>query len=110
MTVLVIRAHKRFGVCRSVKVHSEGDEVVDGLLIEVSLEGCRISNIDSDSYATEDVVEIEIADRTSLSGQVRWHHDGMIGLRLMQPLHNGELADLVQFCRGESEVHVAQRA
>lgn len=110
MTVLTIRAHKRFGVCRGIKLHSGRDNVVDGLLIEVSLEGCRISNVDSDRFAIEDCVEVEIGGWKSFRGRVRWQHDGMIGLRLVQPFHNGELVKLVSFCRAGPELTEAQRA
>ena len=110
MTVLTIRAHKRFGVCQAIRLHCECDGVVDGLLIEVSLEGCRISNINSDRFAIDDVVTVEIGGWKTIDACVRWQHDGMIGLRMMQPLHNGELIELLNLCRGTSEVNAAKRA
>ena len=110
MTVLTIQAHKRFGVCRAIKLHSNRDHAVDGLLIEVSLEGCRISNVNSDLFAFDDCVEVEIAGWKRIGGCVRWQRTGMIGLRLMQPLHAGELVELLNFCRDESELKEAKRA
>lgn len=110
MTVLTIRAHKRFGVCRGIKLHCNRDKAVDGLLIEVSLEGCRISNVNSDLFAVDDCVDVAIKGWKRIGGCVRWQHDGMIGLRLTQPLHAGELVELLNFCRGEPELKEARRA
>ncbi len=91
-------------------MHCKCGRVVDGLLIEVSLEGCRISNVNSDMFAFDDCVDVEISGWKSFGACVRWQHDGMIGLRLMQPLHNGELIELVNLCRGGSELTTVKRA
>jgi len=84
--------------------------VADGLLIEMSLEGCRVSNVISHKFAAEDVIDVEIDGLTSFSARVRWQHDKIVGLRLLQPFHSGELAGLVTFCRNETEVREAARA
>jgi hypothetical protein len=110
MTVLVIRAHKRYGVCKKVGLRGEDHACTNGLLIEMSLEGCRISNVKPDLFAIEDLVEVAIEGADSFAGHVRWQHDGMIGLRLAQPLHNCELAALIEFCRGERGMDLAKRA
>lgn len=110
MTVLTIRSHKRFGVCRGIRLHRQCGSALAGLLIELSLEGCRISNINSDLFAFGDSVKIEIEGWRPVCGCVRWHHDGMIGLRLDQPLHNYELVDLVRVCRGQSGLDEVRRA
>jgi len=110
MAVLTIRAHKRFGVCRRVRLHRGHDEPLDGLLIELSLEGCRISNVNPDLFAVEQQVTVTIDNRPPFRAFVRWNHDGMIGLRLVQPLHHAELADLITHCRGVDEVPEARRA
>ncbi len=110
MTVLTIRAHKRFGVCRKIRLHRAGEIAVDGLLIELSLEGCRISNIDSGQYAPEDRLTITVEGRQPFDACVRWHGERMIGLRLVHPLHHAELAELITHCRGGGEVAEARRA
>jgi hypothetical protein len=110
MSVLVIRAHKRFSVCREIVLHGGRDKVAAGLLIEISLEGCRISGVEPDMFAVEECLKVEIEGWKPFGGQVRWQHDGMIGLRLAQPFHNGELAKLLDFCRGETGLKQARRA
>lgn len=110
MAVLTIRAHKRFGVCRRVRLQRDHDEPLGGLLIELSLEGCRISNVNPDLFAIEQQVTVSIDDRPPFRACVRWNHDGMIGLRLVHPLHHAELADLITHCRGAGEGAEARRA
>ena len=110
MVVLTIRAHKRFAVCCEVKLRSSTGLVVDGLLIEMSLEGCRVSNVVSHKFSAEDLIDVEIDGQTSLSARVRWQHDKILGLRLMQPFQCGELASLLNYCRGETELKEAARA
>ncbi len=110
MAVLVIRAHKRFGVCRSAELRGKDGVAVCGLLIELSQEGCRISNIGSEAFAFEELVEVRVDGWVPLCGHVRWRHDGMVGLRLSQALHQGELADLIHFCRTPPGMAAVRRA
>jgi hypothetical protein len=110
VTVLTIRAHKRFAVCCKVRLCSRTGIVADGLLIEVSLEGCRISNVAPRAFAAEDIVDVEIEGFTTFGAHVRWQHDKIVGLRLTRPFHCNELINLVNFCRSESEVQEAARA
>lgn len=106
MSVLIIRAHKRFAVRSAVRVRHAAGPALSGLLIEASLEGCRVSGVDSRRFAFNDEIEMEIAGWTPLLGLVRWAHSGMIGLKLVKPLHNGELNALLAMCRSGS--HLAE--
>ena len=99
MTVLIIRAHKRFGVCRKVTLRGRDNRVAHGLLIEMSQEGCRISNVSSEAFAFEEQVTVEVDGWEPFCGRVRWHHGGIVGLRLTEALHRGELAQFIDFCR-----------
>lgn len=110
MTVLRIRSHKRFGVCHKVQLSSSDHRSSGGLLIEVSLEGFRISNVDSSAIAVDDLVRVDIDGETSLKGQIRWLHDNIAGLRLQPPLHASELDRLIRICRGEAGEPQARRA
>jgi len=107
VTVLVIRAHKRFGVCRSIALRGRAGVWQSGLLIEVSLEGCRISGIDCRGFAFAERVDVTVDGCPSFCGDIRWLRDGMIGLRLTQPLHHAELASLVHSCRLPEEARRA---
>lgn len=110
MTVLHIRAHKRFGVCRSIRISCQDGRVISGLLIEVSREGCRVSNLDADLLVAGDLVEVEIDESRSLLAHVRWQRDGAVGLRLAPALHNDELAGIIDACRSGAQLRAARRA
>lgn len=110
MTVLTIRSHKRFGVCRAARLRGEGGDIANGLLVEVSLEGCRISNLKRADLAAGNEVCLEIGGWPRMDARVRWSHDDIAGLQLVKPLHNDELADLVNLCRSESPQARVRRA
>lgn len=104
MSVLVIRAHKRFAVARKVRLHKPRRRGSDGLLIELSLDGCRISlAMATSAYALEDAVSLRIAGAAPIDARVRWLRDGAIGLRFVQPLHIAGLEALIRLCRSETE-------
>lgn len=98
MTVLFIRKHKRFAVRRMVAL-SAGDELRRGLLVEASLEGCRIGGIDTDGLAIGDLVDLRIHGFGTLKAEVRWTQPGVAGLHLVQALHIPELNELIRLCR-----------
>lgn len=102
MSVLVIRAHKRFAICRRVRLRKPGRRFVDGLLIELSLDGCRISGVAAPAaLAPGDAVVLRVADAAPLDARVRWRRDGTIGLRFERPLHVAALEALIRLCRDE---------
>lgn len=101
MTVLVIRAHKRFAVRRQAHLGKTGERAMNGLLIELSLEGCRLSNIDDRKFAVDEVVTVDIDGVEPMEGRVRWLNDRTLGLRFVAPLHIAALDRLIRFCRGE---------
>lgn len=109
MSILVIRKHQRFAVVRKARLRcDEGRH--DGLLIEVSLEGCRIGNIDDGAFAMGQPVTLVIDDFGEIEGEVRWLGQARVGLHLVHPLHVHELDRLLKLCRGEPEVATALRA
>lgn len=104
MAIFTIRAHKRFAVCRKVRLRQQGRRGIHGLLIELSLDGCRISHDGgADSLAMEDTLILTIAGTAPIAARVRWLGDGTTGLRFVQPLHVGELENLIRLCRGTVE-------
>jgi hypothetical protein len=103
MTVLTIRAHKRYAVRQPVRVAKPGEKAVGGLMIELSSEGCRISNVGRSGFAIGEAVTLEI-EELAYTGHVRWSHDGIVGVRLAKPLYNSELCSLVARGRGEIDV------
>lgn len=77
---------------------------MDGLLIEISLEGCRISNLGSGEFETGQATTLEIGGFGKLSATVRWSHDQVMGLRFDNPLHSDGLGRLLAMCRDAGEM------
>jgi hypothetical protein len=111
VSVFIIRAHKRFAVCRPARVRKPGRRFADGLLIELSLDGCRLSAVDTAAgFALDDQVIVRIAGAAPLEARIRWISDTTIGLRFARPLHNAGLEALIRLCRAEQEAPAAHRA
>ena len=106
MTVLTIRAHKRYAVRQPVRLGKPGVAPAKGLLIELSSEGFRISNLGRCDYAIGEEVTVELGE-LSLGGRIRWAHDGLAGVRLDRALYTSELGALIARDRGLAEARVA---
>lgn len=100
MAVLVIRAHKRFAVCRKARVECERGCPADALLIELSLDGCRLS-MKAPQAEVGDLISLSVAGADPIAARVRWAGEGTLGLRFVQPLHIPALDALIRLCRGE---------
>ncbi|OYW44515.1 MAG: hypothetical protein B7Z08_09235 [Sphingomonadales bacterium 32-68-7] len=98
MSVLIIRASKRFAIRRKVSLRTAETRAVDGLMVELSAEGCRITNLGSTPFAIGEAVTIATED-DELRGRVRWVREGVAGIRLDAALHLGDLAQLVSRSR-----------
>lgn len=103
MSVYTISPQRRFAVRQVVSLRKNGGRSARGLLIELSSEGCRVSNLKRGDHTTGDPVTIEMGD-VSLNGVIRWAHDGVAGVKLSTALFSNQLAELVAIGRGENEV------
>lgn len=103
MSVLVIRAHKRFAVRRTARLRLAGRRGHEGLLIELSLDGCRLSNLPPQAFALDQTVTLRLEGHGALEGRVRWLSDGTVGLRFTRPLRIAALEQLLRLCRGEPQ-------
>jgi hypothetical protein len=103
MAVFTIRTHKRYAVRHAVSLHKADGRPAEGLLIELSSEGCRISNLKRGEHIAGETVTVEIGD-VALHGRVRWAHDGVAGVRLDNALFSSQLAELVAMGRCEREI------
>lgn len=103
MSVLVIRAHERFAVCRQVPLRKGCDCAGDGLLIEISLGGCRVSQVKHDCFSESDMVSFQIEGFGEIAGEVRWSSNNCLGLRLSRPLHQAEFQSLLELLRSRPE-------
>jgi hypothetical protein len=100
VSVFTIRAHKRFAVCRKVRLHQPDRRGVDALLIELSLDGCRLSHAGAlPRLAPGDPLVLSLPGTEALPGCVRWAREGTLGLRFDQPLHTAALEALIGLCR-----------
>jgi len=100
MTVLTIRAHRRYAVRQPVLLGKPGSKPVSGLMIELSSEGVRISNLGRPGFTIGEPVTVELDD-LKLRGHIRWTHDGIAGVRLDTALFTSELSELIARGRGE---------
>ncbi|MEO6389143.1 MAG: PilZ domain-containing protein [Croceibacterium sp.] len=103
MAVLTIRAHKRYAVRQFVTLRKAGEEPAKGLLIELSSEGCRISNVKRGMFEAGDGVTLKF-DELTLQGYIRWAHNEVVGLRLEHALYNGQLGEMIARGRCEDEI------
>ena len=110
MSVLVIRAHKRFAVRRKARLDRSGKRAEEGLLIELSLDGCRISNLAPEAFALDQTVTLRVDGAEPLDARIRWLNGGTIGLRFLRPLHTAALDQLIRLCRGEARPTTTLRA
>lgn len=102
VSILVIRQHARYGVCRKAQLSRPGGRAVSGLLVELSLHGGRLGNIDQSRFSLDETVILKVPGFDGFEAQVRWIGDGVVGLRFRYPFHAGALERLIRACRGET--------
>ena len=95
MSVLTIRAHKRYALRLPVELCSPNGDAASGLLIELSKQGARISNLGETGYVYGDEVMLTTDCGRELHGTVRWAHDGLAGIHLDAPLHAPQMSDFL---------------
>jgi hypothetical protein len=101
VTVLTIRKHQRFAVRRMARVCAQGSKWLGGLVVELSLDGCRVGNLKSEGMVIGQQIKLRIEGFGELAAQVRWAEPGLAGLRFARALHMAELDGLLRLCRGE---------
>ena len=106
MTVLTIRANRRYAVRQPVRLGKPGGVPAGGLMIELSSEGCRISKLGRCDYSIGEEVVLQLGE-LSLGGRIRWMHDGIAGVRLDRALYSSQLGELIARDRGFAEARVA---
>jgi hypothetical protein len=102
VSVLIIRAHKRFAVRSSAKLRQPRRRGVEGLLIELSIG--RLSNVPGNAnFTVGDSVLLGLSGAAPIEAHVRWADRGTVGLRFARPLSFAALEALVRLCRAENE-------
>jgi|GEM_PF-838494 len=107
MTVFAIRASKRFAVRLPVKLKAGRTKPRDGLMIELSSEGARISCLGDASYDVGDSVCLYLDDDREMPATIRWSHDGLAGVKLERALHLHELEALKKV-NSEANTHASE--
>lgn len=103
MSVLSIRSQRRFAVRQSVRLRDESGNETTGLMIEVSLEGCRVSGLGEALFMPDSMASMRIDDGPWQSGKVRWAHDALLGFKFHHPLHVKELSEFIGSDRATRE-------
>ena len=95
MSILAIPRHKRFAVRQKVQLRNGGGEAQNALLIEVSLQGCRVSAFGLEPLEIDQPVTIEIAGFGDIKGHIRSAGDRIFGIRFVEPIPGAALHELV---------------
>lgn len=104
MTVLTIRAQRRYALRMPSKLECEGRKPAPCLLIELSQDGARISNLGKREFAVGESVALDTNCGRRMDGTIRWARNGLAGISLSQPLHLPELAELIDANRRDTAV------
>ncbi len=104
MSVLTIRAHRRYALRMPSKLQSEGRKSASCLLIELSQHGARVSNLGRRKFEVGERVALNTDCGRQLHGKIRWAHNGRAGIELGQSLHLPELSELIDANRNEFAV------
>ncbi len=104
MSVLTIRSSRRYAVRMPSKLEGEGRKPAPCLLIELSQDGARISNLGPSTFEVGESVALNTDCGRCLDGTIRWAHDGRAGIELGTALHLPELAALIDANRRETAV------
>lgn len=102
MSVLRIRTTRRFAVRSSARLKPGRGRATSGLLIELSQDGCRISNVDNVRFAVGETARIELDGFEPMDGLIRWSQDGFVGLRFASALSVAALDSLLRSCRPQA--------
>jgi len=103
MSVVTIRAHRRYAVRGPIQLARQDGTSSPGLMIEVAAHGCRISNLQGVEFQPGEKIKITSDDGFEFAASVRWAHDGVAGIKLDQPLHARQMAQIVGAMRGEDD-------
>ncbi len=99
MNVRAIRLHQRFAVRRRVLAVRGRGRPVEGLLVDLSLHGCRIGGLGRHRFVLGGPIRVTLDGFAPLDGEVRWLGEGTVGVRFARPLGAGQLAGLLAVAR-----------
>ena len=103
MTVLTIRSSRRYAMRLPVWLRTGKARSVAALLIEISQDGARISNLGRKCYEPGEPVTLLVAKGHELEGVIRWAHDGLAGMRFDTALNLAGLSGILDLRHAPSE-------
>ena len=112
MAATSFRSIRRYAVRPMVRIvrrsASDISDSAEGLLIELSVRGCRISNINRETFSTGDAVTLEIEEVIAIRSSVRLAENGIVCLNFTSPLYSPALDRLIAQCRPTDTIEVVQ--
>lgn len=95
MSIFVIPRHKRFAVRQKVQLRGGSGLAQGALLIEVSLNGCRVSVSDLDPTRIDQPVTVEIEGFGDIRGHIRSASESIYAIRFARPIQSPQLHQLI---------------
>ena len=95
MSAFIIPRHKRFAVRHQVQLRNRLGRACGALLIELSLEACRVSASPHDQLEPDMPVTIEIAGFGDIHGRVYSANERVLVIRFVRPINSAALHELV---------------
>jgi hypothetical protein len=86
----------RHAVRMQVSVEGDGCGSAVGMMIELSMQGCRISRIDAATIKPGTQVSVTIEGYGAVPAEVLRAHDGLVGLRFVRPLTRSGLIQILE--------------
>lgn len=99
MATYLTLTQTRYAVRRRIQLLDQDETLLDGLLIELFTDGCRISNIDTTGLREHRGVTLRIEGIGDFPGQVHCAYDGIVRLRFARPLAPQQLRSLTENSR-----------
>jgi hypothetical protein len=84
-------------MCLPARLQRKAMRAINGLLIELSQDGARVSNLGKSRLQNGDSVSLSVGEARTLAGKVHWAHDGLAGIKLDPPLRIGEMEALLDY-------------
>ena len=95
MAAPTIPRHKRFAIRQNVRLRAGNGDLVSGMMIEVSLDACRISASRHTGFHAEQVVTVEVEGFGDFRGIIRSAGEHSLAIRFAQPVASAALQELV---------------
>lgn len=104
MTQMLARAHHRYALSAPVELQRKGRKKAAGLLIELSQDAARISQLEPGRYVTGDSITLKTPCGKRLDAHVHSAFGARANIRFAPALHLTELAELLDANKQDAAV------